>query len=177
MPTKCLAVHAAMGSSLPSGLGFWVKLDEAYVTYHQSYIESVWWSLKNLFDRGLLYQGHKIIWWWAQGGTALSSGEVGQGYKTVMDPSVYVLFPLLDREEYQPAGLDHDAPGRCPATSLPRSTRNRIRHGLRRRAGPAFDLCKELVDVISARKSNASWKVISTLPGLGTGRLALSAAV
>jgi isoleucyl-tRNA synthetase len=79
-------------------LGFWVKLDEAYVTYHQSYIESVWWSLKTLFDRGLLYQGHKIIWWWAQGGTALSSGEVGQGYKTVMDPSVYVLFPLVDRE-------------------------------------------------------------------------------
>ncbi len=83
---------------LTERLGFWVKLDEAYVTYHQTYVESVWWSLKNLFDRGLLYQGHKIIWWWAQGGTALSSGEVGQGYKTVMDPSVYVLFPLLDRE-------------------------------------------------------------------------------
>ena len=83
---------------LTERLGFWVKLDQAYVTYHQSYVESVWWSLKNLYDRGLLYQGHKIIWWWAQGGTALSSGEVGQGYKTVMDPSVYVLFPLVDRE-------------------------------------------------------------------------------
>ena len=83
---------------LTERLGFWVKLDDAYVTYHQSYVESVWWSLKNLFDRDLLYQGHKIIWWWAQGGTALSSGEVGQGYKTVFDPSVYVLFPLLDQE-------------------------------------------------------------------------------
>jgi isoleucyl-tRNA synthetase len=82
---------------LTERLGFWVKLDEAYVTYHQSYIESVWWSLKNLFDRGLLYQGYKIVWWWAQGGTALSAGEVGQGYRTVMDPSVFVLFPLLDR--------------------------------------------------------------------------------
>ena len=79
-------------------LGFWVKLDEAYVTYHQSYVQSVWWSLKNLFERGLLYQGHKIVWWWAQGGTALSAGEVGQGYKTVFDPSVYVLFPLVDRQ-------------------------------------------------------------------------------
>jgi isoleucyl-tRNA synthetase len=77
-------------------LGFWIHLDDAYVTYHQSYVESVWWSLKNLFDRGLLYQGHKIVWWWAQGGTALSSGEVGQGYREVADPSVYVLFPLLD---------------------------------------------------------------------------------
>jgi len=77
-------------------LGFWVDLEKAYVTYHQSYVESVWWSLKNLFERGLLYQGHKIVWWWAQGGTALSAGEVGQGYREVADPSVYVLFPLLD---------------------------------------------------------------------------------
>jgi len=81
---------------LTERLGFWIHLDEAYVTYHQSYVESVWWALKNLFDRGLLYQGHKIVWWWAQGGTALSSGEVGQGYRKVADPSVYVRFPLVD---------------------------------------------------------------------------------
>ena len=81
---------------LTERLGFWIHLDEAYVTYHQSYVESVWWSLKELFDRGLLYQGHKIVWWWAQGGTALSSGEVGLGYREVADPSVYVKFPLLD---------------------------------------------------------------------------------
>ncbi|MEN0110651.1 MAG: class I tRNA ligase family protein, partial [Planctomycetota bacterium] len=84
---------------LTERLGFWVNLDEAYVTYHESYVESVWWSLKTLFDRGLLYQGHKIVWWWAQGGTALSSGEVGQGYREVMDPSVYVKFPLVDEPD------------------------------------------------------------------------------
>ena len=66
---------------LTERLGFWIHLDDAYVTYHKSYVESVWWSLKRLFDRGLLYKGHKIVWWWAQGGTALSSGEVGQGYR------------------------------------------------------------------------------------------------
>jgi len=76
-------------------LGFWVNLKEAYVTFHQSYVESVWWSLKTLFERGLLYQGHKVVWWWAQGGTALSAGEVGEGYRTVRDPSVYVRFPLV----------------------------------------------------------------------------------
>jgi isoleucyl-tRNA synthetase len=81
---------------LTERLGFWIHLDEAYVTYHQSYVESVWWALANLFERGLLYQGHKIVWWWAQGGTALSSGEVGQGYREVADPSVYVRFPLVD---------------------------------------------------------------------------------
>ncbi len=84
---------------LTERLGFWIHLDEAYVTYHQTYVESVWWSLKNLFDRGLLYRGHKIVWWWAQGGTALSSGEVGQGYREVADPSVYVLFPLVDQPD------------------------------------------------------------------------------
>ncbi|REJ67078.1 MAG: isoleucine--tRNA ligase [Planctomycetota bacterium] len=80
-------------------LGFWIDLDEAYVTYHQSYVESVWWALKSFFERDLLYQGHKIVWWWAQGGTALSSGEVGQGYREVADPSVYVRFPLLDEPD------------------------------------------------------------------------------
>ena len=84
---------------LTERLGFWIHLDEAYVTYHQSYVESVWWALKTLFDRGLLYQGHKIVWWWAQGGTALSSGEVGEGYREVADPSVYVRFPLVDRAD------------------------------------------------------------------------------
>jgi isoleucyl-tRNA synthetase len=84
---------------LTERLGFWIHLEDAYVTYHQSYVESVWWSLKTLFDQGLLYQGHKIVWWWAQGGTALSAGEVGQGYREVDDPSVYTLCPLVDDED------------------------------------------------------------------------------
>jgi len=84
---------------LTERLGFWIHLDDAYVTYHQSYVESVWWSLKTLYNRGDLYQGHKIVWWWAQGGTALSSGEVGEGYKQVADPSVFVLFPLVDQPD------------------------------------------------------------------------------
>lgn len=90
---------------LTERLGFWVDLNQAYVTYHQSYIESVWWSLKQLFDRGLLYQGHKIVWWWAQGGTALSSGEVGQGYREVADPSVYVKFPIVMDERAKALGI------------------------------------------------------------------------
>lgn len=84
---------------LTERIGFWIHLDDAYVTYHQSYIDSVWWSLQQLFQRGLLYQGYKIVWWWAQGGTALSAGEVGQGYREVADPSVYVRFPLVDEPQ------------------------------------------------------------------------------
>ena len=81
---------------MTSRVGFWVDLEDAYVTYHKSYIESVWWALSELFRKGLLYQGHKIVWWWPQGGTALSSGEVGLGYKSVEDPAVYVALDLED---------------------------------------------------------------------------------
>ncbi|MEP7048976.1 MAG: class I tRNA ligase family protein [Pseudomonadota bacterium] len=84
---------------LTSRIGFWVSLEDAYVTYHKSYVESVWWALSELFNKGLLYQGQKVVWWWAQGGTALSAAEVGLGYKTVDDPSVYVAFPLVDEPE------------------------------------------------------------------------------
>lgn len=92
---KSVFRYITQWEQLTKRLGFWVNLDQAYVTYHKSYVESVWYSLKQLFDNGLLYQGHKIVWWWAQGGTALSSGEVGQGYREVADPSVFVKFPLV----------------------------------------------------------------------------------
>ncbi len=82
--------------TLTNRVAFWVDLESAYVTYHRSYVESVWWALSELFKKGLLYQGHKVVWWWAQGGTALSSAEVGLGYKDVDDPSVFVAFPLAD---------------------------------------------------------------------------------
>ncbi len=84
--------------ALTRSLGFWVDLESPYATYHQYYVESVWWALKRLFEGGLLYQGDKIVWWWAQGGTGLSAGEVGEGYRTVDDPSVYVRMPLLDED-------------------------------------------------------------------------------
>ncbi|MEP0842936.1 MAG: isoleucine--tRNA ligase [Phycisphaerae bacterium] len=80
-------------------IGFWMDLKDAYVTCRQSYVESIWWALATLFERGLLYQGHKIVWWWPQGGTALSAGEVGQGYREVDDPSVYVRFRAAGRPD------------------------------------------------------------------------------
>ncbi|MGE0787873.1 MAG: isoleucine--tRNA ligase [Sandaracinaceae bacterium] len=80
-------------------IAFWVDLSAAYVTFHRRYVESVWWALKTLFDRGLLYQDYKVVWWWPQGGTALSSGEVGQGYVEVDDPSVVVRFQSKDHAD------------------------------------------------------------------------------
>lgn len=95
--TKCVESvfrYTTEWEHLTERVGFWVDLKEAYVTYHKAYVESVWWALSELLNKGLLYQGHKVVWWWAQGGTALSSGEVGLGYREVDDPSIYVAFPL-----------------------------------------------------------------------------------
>ncbi|HZO15805.1 MAG TPA: class I tRNA ligase family protein, partial [Polyangiaceae bacterium] len=77
-------------------IGYWIDLADAYVTYHKSYVESVWWALSELHKKGLLYRGHKVVWWWPQGGTALSAGEVGGSYRPVDDPSVYVALSLAD---------------------------------------------------------------------------------
>ena len=89
-----------VGASSPSASASGSTCRDAYVTYHKSYVESVWWALSELFKKGLLYQGHKVCWWWPQGGTALSAGEVGSDYKTVDDPSVYVAFPLVERARH-----------------------------------------------------------------------------
>jgi len=92
---------------LTDRIGFWVDLEQAYVTYHQSYVESVWWALNMLFDKGLLYKGHKVVWWWAQGGTALSAGEVGEGYRDTDDPAITVRLALT-KESKQELGLEED---------------------------------------------------------------------
>jgi len=80
-------------------MGFWIDLENAYVTYTGDYIESVWWELTTMFDRGLLYQGHKTLPYCPRCGTGLSSHEVAQGYQVVKDPSVTVRMPIVSDEE------------------------------------------------------------------------------
>ena len=79
-------------------LGFWVDMDDAYWTLDNSYIESVWWALKNLYERDLLYEGYKVTAHCPRDQTSLSSAEVAMGYETVTDPSVYVKLPLVQEE-------------------------------------------------------------------------------
>ena len=91
---------------LTERIGFWLDLEHAYVTYHTSYIESVWWALKQIWDKGWLYQGYRVVPYCARCGTSLSSHEVAQGYEEVEDPSVFVRFPLLGKAEATLPGLD-----------------------------------------------------------------------
>ncbi len=80
---------------LTERIGFWIDLDDPYVTLENDYIESVWWSLRRLWDEQRLYEGHKVVPYCPRCGTALSSHEVALGYQDVSDPSIYVRFPLL----------------------------------------------------------------------------------
>ena len=79
-------------------IGFWVNLDDAYITLSNDYIESVWWVLRQAWDKGLLYQGHKVQPYCYRCGTTLASHEVALGYQEVADPSIFVRFPLKNRE-------------------------------------------------------------------------------
>ncbi len=79
-------------------VGFWADMDDPYITYDNRYIESVWWSLKQIFDRGLLYKGYKVVPYCPRCGTALSSHEVTQGYKEVTEDSVFVRFKIKGEE-------------------------------------------------------------------------------
>ncbi len=81
-------------------VGFWADMESPYVTYDNNYIESVWWALKQIWDKGLLYKGHKIVPYCPRCGTALSSHEVAQGYKDVKEASVYAKFKVKDKDEY-----------------------------------------------------------------------------
>jgi isoleucyl-tRNA synthetase len=82
--------------ALTERIGFWVDLDHPYRTLDPDYVESVWWALKTMWDRDLLYERYKVVPYCPRCGTALSSHEVAQGYKDVEDPSVYVTFPVVE---------------------------------------------------------------------------------
>jgi isoleucyl-tRNA synthetase len=77
-------------------LGFWVDMNTAYVTYKNAYIESVWWILKTFWEKGLLYQGYKVVPYCPRCGTPLSDHEVALGYSEAEDPSIFVRMPLVD---------------------------------------------------------------------------------
>ncbi len=81
---------------LSERIGYWLDYSRPYVTFHPEYIETVWWVLKRLDERGLIYQGYKSVPYCPRCGTALSSHEVAQGYEEVSDPSVSFICPLLD---------------------------------------------------------------------------------
>ena len=92
--------YKGMWEDFSGTVGFWADMEHPYVTYHNSYIESVWWSLKEIWNKGLLYKGFKIVPYCPRCGTPLSSHEVAQGYKAVKERSAIVRFKVKGEDAY-----------------------------------------------------------------------------
>ena len=90
--------HVDAFTTMTNRMGFWVDFDQAYWTMAPEYVESVWWSLKEIWKKGLLVQDHRVAPYCPRCGTGLSDHELAQGYETVTDPSVYVRFPVTSGE-------------------------------------------------------------------------------
>lgn len=92
--------YKGMWEQFSSAVGFWADMQNPYVTYHNDFIESEWWALKQIYEKGLLYKGFKIVPYCPRCGTPLSSHEVAQGYKTVKERSAVVRFKIKDQDAY-----------------------------------------------------------------------------
>ncbi len=90
--------YESLWREMSDRVGFWADMDNPYVTYHNDYIESVWWAIKKIWDKGLLYKGHKIVPYCPRCGTALSSHEVAQGYKNVKETSCIARFKVIGED-------------------------------------------------------------------------------
>lgn len=97
---KSVWKYENLWKDMSNRVGFWADMENPYVTYHNEYIESVWWALKQIWDKGLLYKGYKIVPYCPRCGTALSSHEVAQGYKDVEETSVYARFKVKNEDMY-----------------------------------------------------------------------------
>ncbi len=146
-------------NKLTERIGYWIDLDHPYVTLEDDYIESVWWSLKKLFDGGRLYEGHKVVPYCPRDGTPLSSHEVAQGYKDVEDPSIYVRFPLLGAEGESLlvwTTTPWTLPGNVAVAVAPKVTYARVRSG-----DETLVLAEPLVEKVLGEGA----EVIDRLPG------------
>ncbi len=92
--------YKGMWEDFSQTVGFWADMDDPYVTYHDNFIESEWWALKQIWDKGLLYKGFKIVPYCSRCGTPLSSHEVAQGYKAVKERSAVARFKVVGEDAY-----------------------------------------------------------------------------
>jgi len=97
---KSVWKYKGMWEDFSDTVGFWADMDDPYVTYENNFIESEWWALKQIWDKGLLYKGHKIVPYCPRCGTPLSSHEVAQGYKDVKERSAIVRFKVKEEDAY-----------------------------------------------------------------------------
>ena len=154
---------------LTERIGFWIDTDDAYVTLSNDYIETVWWILRQVADRGLLYEGYKVVPYCPRCGTAISSHEVSQGYKDVEETSVFVRFPLRGEAAEQLADVPGSQVSLAVWTTTPWTlisnmacaVHPEIDYALVESRGEWFVLAADLVEAVLGKKA----RVEKTFPG------------
>jgi len=142
-------------------IGFWVDLGDAYYTFTNEYIETVWWLLRQIWDKGLLYQGFKVVPYCPRCGTAISSHEVAQGYKDVTEDSIYLRFPLTPEAAARLSGERGAAVSLAVWTTTPwtlisnvaAAVHPDVTYALVESRGERFVLARELVETVLGKKA------------------------
>ncbi len=157
---KSVWTYKGMWEDFSDTVGFWADMEQPYVTYHNDYIESEWWALKTIFDKGLLYKGYKIMPYCPRCGTPLSSHEVAQGYKDVKERSAIVRFRLKDEENASLLAwttTPWTLPSNVALCVNPKETYARVKCG-----DEIFYLAEALLDAVLGE---GKYEVLSTFSG------------
>ncbi len=160
--------YKGMWEDFSGTVGFWADMDNPYVTYHNSYIESIWWSLKEIWNKGLLYKGFKIVPYCPRCGTPLSSHEVAQGYKAVKERSAVVRFKVIGEDAYFLAWTTTPwtLPSNCALCVNPTETYCKVKAA----DGYTYYMAKALLDTVLGSlgdKENgvAAYEILETYVG------------
>jgi len=158
--------YKEMWEDFSATVGFWADMDNPYVTYTNDFIESEWWALKQIWDKGLLYKGFKIVPYCPRCGTPLSSHEVAQGYKTVKERSAVVRFKCADEDAYFLAWTT--TPWTLPSNTAlcvnPKDTYCKVKAA----DGYTYYMAKELLDkVLSplAKEGGSAYEILEEMTG------------
>lgn len=150
---------------LTTRMGYWVDLDDPYVTFETDYIETLWWLIKQIHEKGLLYKGYKIQWYSPGSHTVLSSHEVSLGYEETQDPSVYIRFPVHGQEDTYFLAWTTTPWTLISNTALavgPDLTYVRVEHDDPHQGQETLILVEELVDTVLG---DEPYKIVETMPG------------
>ena len=158
--------YKGMWEDFSGTVGFWADMNDPYVTYTNDFIESEWWALKKIWDKGLLYKGFKIVPYCPRCGTPLSSHEVAQGYKTVKERSAIVRFKCVDEDAYFLAWTT--TPWTLPSNTAlcvnPKDTYCKVKAA----DGYTYYMAKELLDTVLsplAKEGVAAYEILEEIPG------------
>ncbi|HEY0397151.1 MAG TPA: class I tRNA ligase family protein, partial [Acidimicrobiia bacterium] len=159
-------------SALTERMGMWLDTEGAYWTLTNDYIETVWWLIRQMWDKGLLYEGFKVVPYCGRCGTALSSHEVAQGYKDITEDSVYVRFPLVDQAR-GPGGVPQNDYDLLVWTTTPWTLISNVAAAVGpeveyvrvRRPGVERDvvLGRDRIEAVLGAADEAGWEIVETL--------------